>query len=196
MIANRERTVAISSVGWVDGDALWRFDHRTGAAERLSLGSGAQYVSLHCSGTDHFAVAHHFDGTRLELTVHGFEDPTTILGRASIDATGSRIVGDPGVWTHVPRVYAAYLSLQPWNDFVLLTADLPRSRLAVHPLAWYDGTYDKGYQAITGVLERPATRQPSCRCSGARSWCCTICRRERSGVPSASPGGAATRRSS
>ena len=64
MIANPERTVVVSSVGWVDHDVLWRFDVPTADAARIPLGSGARHLSLHSSGSSHFAVAHHFDGER------------------------------------------------------------------------------------------------------------------------------------
>jgi hypothetical protein len=155
MIANRERTVAVSSVGWVDGDALWRFDLRTGAAERLPLRSGARYVSLHCSGPAHFSVAHHFDGGRFEVTLHSFADPVSALGRVTVEDARTAMVGDASTWRQVPLLYAAYLSFQPWSDFVLLRVDVSRRSIEVQRLEWYDGTYDKGYQAITGVLELP-----------------------------------------
>jgi crotonobetainyl-CoA:carnitine CoA-transferase CaiB-like acyl-CoA transferase len=64
MIANAERTVLLSSLGWVDHDALWRFDVRTASVDHIPLASGARYVSLHTSASDMFAVAHHFDGAR------------------------------------------------------------------------------------------------------------------------------------
>ena len=82
MISNAERTILISSVGWVDHDALWRFDVPAARVERLPLGSGAQYLSLHSSAADHFVVSHHFDGGRFELTVRPFSEPTRVLARA------------------------------------------------------------------------------------------------------------------
>ena len=155
MLSNPERTVLVSSVGWVDRDVLWRYDVATATADRLPLDSGARYLSLHSSGPGYFSVAHHFEGERFELTVHGFADPAHVLARATVDATRLRMVGDSSRWRYVPRVYAAYLGFEPWKDFALVRVVASTEQVALQRLDWYDETYDKGYQAITDVLELP-----------------------------------------
>ena len=155
MIANPERTVVVSSVGWVDHDVLWRFDVPTADAARIPLGSGARHLSLHSSGSSHFAVAHHFDGERFELTVRVFSDPTRVLARAAVAEREMSLSGDPEVWTQVPRLYADYLRFPPWKDFVLFLVSPATGQIEVQRLAWYDDTYDKGYQGITDVLGAP-----------------------------------------
>ena len=155
MIANPERTVVVSSVGWVDHDVLWRFDVPTAHAARIPLGSGARHLSLHSSGSSHFAVGHHFDGERFELTVRLFSDPTRVLARAAVTEREMSLSGDPEVWEQVPRLYVAYLRFPPWKDFVLFLVSAGTGQIEVQRFAWYDDTYDKGYQGIIDVLEAP-----------------------------------------
>jgi hypothetical protein len=155
MISNPERTVLVSSVGWVDHDFLWRYDVRASTAERISLGTGARYLSLHSSGAGHFSALHHFDGARLELTVHRFSDPRDILARASVNSKERKLDGDGAAWKDVPLLYVDYLDFAPWKDFVLLKIAPSTGRIDVQRLEWYDETFDKGYQGVIDVLELP-----------------------------------------
>ncbi len=155
MITDAERSLLVSSIGWVDGDSLWTFHPGLDREDRVSLGSGARYLSLHSSGTGHFAVAHHFDGARFEVTVHSFERPAEVLARAVVEEKGTDISGDPRLWKSVPRLYTEYLKFHPWREFVLLKLSIPRMRIDIHRLDWYDDSYDKMYQAIVGVTELP-----------------------------------------
>ncbi|MEA2605227.1 MAG: hypothetical protein QOF89_6219 [Acidobacteriota bacterium] len=155
MISNPERTVFISSMGWVDRDALWRFYVPTATAKRIRLGSGAQYLSLHSCGSDLFAVGHHFGGARFELTIHSFSDPKQVLASAAVAGDGRKLLGDPETWKKVPRLYVDYLRFAPLNDYVLILVSPSLDQIEVQRLEWYDDTYDKGYQGIAGVLEFP-----------------------------------------
>ena len=155
MICNAERTVLLSSMGWVDGDAVWRFDVPAASMERIPLASGARYLSLHSHGTDTFAVVHHFDGARVELTVRSVSDPTRVLARAAVSDGNKTLVGSAAAWRGVPRLYLAYLAFPPWKDFVLLVVSGAAGQIEVQRLDWYDHTYDKMYQGIVDVLEIP-----------------------------------------
>jgi hypothetical protein len=156
MIANADRTVLVSSMGWVDHDSLWVLDVPAARETRVSLGSGARYLSLHASTSSaHFAVAHHFDGPRLELTVHRFTDPARVRARATVREGVQELVGDAEEWQQVPRLYVGYLSLAPWKDYVLLSVSPSSARIEVQRLGWFDATYDKDYQGIVEVLEIP-----------------------------------------
>ena len=157
MIANREGTVALSSMGWVDRDALWRFDAAAGQAETVPLGSGASYVSLHAlaTGSDRFAVAHHFEGRRFEISVRCFAAPSVAVARAAIGNGESSVAGDPATWAEVPRLFVSYLAFEPWKDDVLLRVSPQTGRIEVQRFEWYDQTYDKGYQSVIDVLELP-----------------------------------------
>jgi hypothetical protein len=155
MISNAERTVLISSMGWVDHDALWRYCVPTGTAKHIPLESGARYLSLHSCGSDCFAVSHHFDSDRFELTIHSFSDPQQVLARATV-TNGERILlGDPEIWKKVPRLYVEYLRFAPWNDYILLLVSPSLGQVEVQRLEWYDDTYDRGEKGLGDVLEVP-----------------------------------------
>ncbi|HVT37840.1 MAG TPA: hypothetical protein VHE78_02230 [Gemmatimonadaceae bacterium] len=155
MISSPDGTTVLSSLGWVDKDALWLFDAVRGATETIPLGTGARYASLHSDGSGRFAVAHHFDGRRLEVSVRGFSDPRIVLAHAVV-ADGENIIsGDSPAWQDVPLLYVEYLGFAPWKDFVLLKVLPAKGKIEVQPLGWYDDTYDKMYQGVTGVLALP-----------------------------------------
>jgi hypothetical protein len=155
MISNPGRTTLLSSVGWVDRDALWRFDVAAGRYETIPLGSGARYLSLHSSGSDRFSAAHHFDGARFEVTVRSFSSPGEVLARAEIQEAGNKITGDASAWKDVPHLYVEYLAFAPWKDFVLVKLSPSMGQIQVQRLEWYDERYDKGYQGVIGVLALP-----------------------------------------
>src|SRR5262245_34825394 len=120
MIANPERSILLSSLGWVDSDELWLFDVGRRATEAIPLSTGARYASLHHSGTSRFAVAHHFDGERLEVSVRSFSAPSEILARAVVEKGRQTLTGDSSVWMDVPRLYVEHLGFAPWNESVLI----------------------------------------------------------------------------
>jgi len=155
MISNPERTWLLSTMGWVDHDALWRYDVATGATETIPFGTGARYASLHDAGGDRFVVAHHFDGRRLELTVRRHADPSAVLSRAWIDGNRDAVEGDEAAWQDVPRLHASFLSFAPWNDCVLLEVLPAGGRIEVRRLKWYDASYDKDYQSVCDVIGFP-----------------------------------------
>jgi hypothetical protein len=157
MIATPDGTAVLSSMGWVDGDALWRVDAASGRLDTIPLGTGARYSSLHHagSGAGRFAVAHHFDGRRWEVSVRAFSAPDAVLARAAVDPSGTRADGDAAAWDSVPRLYVDYLGFAPWNSFVLLRMSPADAAIEIQRLAWYDESYDKAYQGIVGVLELP-----------------------------------------
>jgi len=161
VIASPDGRVVISSMGWVEGDALWRFDVAEGVVSTIPLESGAQYATLHGGGGgggERFAVSHHFDGRRFEVSVRALARPDVVLARASAGAGGTRLEGNPEAWTGVPRLYVPYLAAPPWSDFVLLKIDAARGRVDIQELSWYDDSYDKGYQGVIDVLELPDGR--------------------------------------
>ena len=156
MISNPDRTVLLSSLGWVDRDALWCFHVPQARSEPIPLGSGASWASLHSSGSDYFSVGHHFDGARFDLTVSGFSDPGRVLARATVGEGGTAATGDPSIWSGVPRLYVDYLKFEPWKDFVLLKVG-PAGKLDIQRLEWYDDTYE----STDNSWEQARSRWPS-----------------------------------
>lgn len=155
MISNPTRTVVLSSLGWVDRDAIWLFDVGASRHERVPLGSGARHVSLHSKGGSRFSVGHHFGGKRFEVTVRDFSAPTEVIARAWVEEGRRGLFGDASAWIDVPRLYVEYLAFAPWNDCVLITVSPAANEVEVQWLEWYDGRYDKGYQGLVGILELP-----------------------------------------
>src|SRR5262249_54410184 len=144
-----------SSLGWVEGDALWRFDVPSAREDRIPAASGARSLSLYAGSSDTFSVGLHFDGARFELSVRTVRDPARVLASASIADGGQAFSGDLHAWDHVRRVYVSYLAFAPWRDFVLLLVSPATRTIEVQRLEWYDTTYDKGYQGVVDVLEIP-----------------------------------------
>ncbi len=156
MIASTDRSVLVSSMGWIEHDALWVFDVDSGDSRVVPLESGADWLSLHPGAGSRFAVMHHYrDGKSSRITVHDFSSPSDALALAIIDVSGSRLTGDASVWADVPRLFVDYLAFGTWSDFVLLTVSPAVGRIEPQALLWYDESYDKGYQGVTGVLELP-----------------------------------------
>lgn len=154
MIANPERTTLVSSLGWVDHDALWVFDVPTARIEQRALGSGAQYLALHSSGSPLFTVAHHFTGERFDVSVHSFSEPGRAVALAGVSAQKTVFTGDASLWESVPLIYVAYLK-DPWNDYSLVRIQPLTGTIEIQRLEWYDQTYDKDYQAVIDVVELP-----------------------------------------
>ena len=157
MIASPDNTVVLSSFGWVDGDSLLCLDVESGQTRTIPLGTGARYASLHSDGSHLFAVGHHFDGTRFELSVRAFASPDLVVARAVVSETGRTITGDPEAWSRVPCLYPEYLSFPPYGDFVLVRM-LHSGAVQIQPLDWFDDSYDKGYQGVVGALALPGGR--------------------------------------
>ncbi len=155
MISNPEGTTALSSLGCVDHDGLWRFNVASGETDTIPLRTGGRYSSLHYLGSDRFAVAHHFDGRRFEVSVRSFSSPGDVLAHAVLEDGENSVAGEPAAWSGVPLLYVEYLHFAPWNDFVLLRISPTTGKADVQRLQWYDDSYDKGYQGVIDVLALP-----------------------------------------
>jgi len=155
MIVNPERSLVVSSLGWVEGDALWVLDTSRGTPTVVPLETGGRYASLHGSDLERFVVAHHFDGKRFELSVRRFADPSQVQAHAVVTDREAKLAGDPAAWRGLPCLFVEYLAFSPWKDFVLIRVSPSVERVILQRLEWYDQSYDKGYQGVTGVLSVP-----------------------------------------
>jgi len=142
-------------LGWVDHDGLWRFNVASGETDTIPLRTGGRYSSLHYLGSDRFAVAHHFDGRRFEVSVRSLSSPGDVLAHAVLEDGENSVAGEPAAWSGVPLLYVEYLHFAPWNDFVLLKISPSTGKADVQRLQWYDDSYDKGYQGVIDVLALP-----------------------------------------
>jgi hypothetical protein len=155
MIVDPARTVVLSSVGWVDGDALWRLDVASRRVDALPLGTGARWARLHHEDGDRFAVDHGFDGARFEVSVRSFDRPATVLARAVVEPGRAGLEGDAAAWIGVRQLYVPYLRFEPWRDSVLVRVVPDAGRIDVQRLSWFDDSYDKDYEAPIDVIASP-----------------------------------------
>jgi hypothetical protein len=94
MIANRERTTVLSSLGWVEGDAIWCFDVDSGTVRTIPQNTGARYTSLHASDTERFVAVHHFDGSRFLASVSLFSAPEITVSATSYENGRTSLTGN------------------------------------------------------------------------------------------------------
>jgi hypothetical protein len=155
MIANRDRTTVLSSLGWVEGDAIWCLDVESGKVRTTPQNTGARYTSLHTSDNERFVAVHHFDGSRFLASVSLFSAPEITVSAASYENGRASLSGNQAAWTGMPQLYVEYLAA-PWNDFVLVKID--GGHIHIQRLEWYDSSYDKGYQGVVDVIALPDPR--------------------------------------
>lgn len=156
MIVSPDGSMLVSTLGWVGKGGLCVWPTDAAAPSHLPLGD-ARYVAAHDGRDGYFSAAHYFERfDRFELTAHRFEAPGEIAAAWRI--AGSRITfeGDPAAWRHLKPCYTGYLDYRGSKDarLFLLGDD---GALTVHVLPWFDDSYDKGYQGLTGVHPVPST---------------------------------------
>lgn len=154
MISNQDRSVLISSMGWVDKGSLWCYDVKRSRQESLEL-SEAKYLTLHLGKDDYFAVVHHFDGSRLEITAHCLSDPKKVLSKIVILSDKFWFDGDCLIWEKLPTAYTASISRVGTVDCALILVVAEREEIDIQKFDWYDDAYDKMYQGIIGVVQVP-----------------------------------------
>jgi hypothetical protein len=152
MIANRDRTTVLSSIGWVDRDAIWVFDVASGQARTIPQNTGARYTSLHTADSERFVAVHHFEGARFVASVSLFSAPEITVSTASYEHGRTSLTGNAQSWDGLPHLFITYL-VQPWNDFVLVKIE--SGHVHIQRLEWYDASYDKGYQGVVDVVALP-----------------------------------------
>lgn len=155
MIVNPDRTTVLSSIGWIDGDAIWVFDVASGNARTIPQNTGARYASLHASDSERFVVVHHFAGERFLASVSLFSAPEITVSTASYEDGRAALVANEGAWNGLPQLFVAHLA-QRWNDYVLVKIE--SGHVHIQRLEWYDTSYDKGYQGVIDVIALPDPR--------------------------------------
>ena len=152
MIANRERTIVLSSLGWVEGDAIWCCEVASGRTRAIPLNTGARCTSLHATDTERFVAVHHFDGARFMASVCLFAAPEVTVASAAYENGRTSITGAAASWNGLPHLYVTRLAA-PWNDHVLIRIE--QGHVHIQRLEWFDASYDKNYQGLVDVIALP-----------------------------------------
>jgi hypothetical protein len=167
VIINQQGSQAVSNLGWVDHGSLWVYAVGDDAPRIVAL-SDAKYLTIKAGREDHFAVVHHYDANRLEITAHSHAEPGHALGRIVFQrpqdgppqddpkkSAGATVPtgifeGERSVWQFLPRAYTSFA----FGDYqlVLLNAD---GEISLQTFAWFDSSYDHDYQGIVDVAELP-----------------------------------------
>jgi len=155
MIANRDRTIVLSSLGWVEGDGIWSLEVASGQVRTIPQNTGARYTTLYSADTERFVAVHHFDGARFLASVGLFSAPEVTVSSAAYENGCSSLAGNAAAWEGLPRLFVQYLK-EPWNDYVLVS--VTPAGAFVQRLEWYDSSYDKDYQAVIEVIALPDPR--------------------------------------
>jgi len=155
MIASPDRRVVLSSLGWIEGDAIWCFDVVSGKARTIPQNTGARYSSLHSAGNERFVIVHHFDGVKFMASVSLFSAPELTVSSVAHENGRNSLGGNADAWTGMPGLFVEYLK-SPWNDHVLIKID--SGHVHIQRLEWYDSSFDKDYQGVLDVIALPDPR--------------------------------------
>jgi hypothetical protein len=155
MIASPDRQVVLSSLGWVDGDAIWCFDVASGKARTIPMNTGARYSSLHSADNERFVIVHHFDGAKFMASVSLFSAPELTVSSVAHQNGRNSLGGNADAWDGMPSLFVVYLKTN-WNDDVLIKID--SGHVHIQRLEWYDQSFDKGYQSVFDVIALPDPR--------------------------------------
>jgi hypothetical protein len=156
MILSMDETRVISTLGWVDGGAVWVCETATTQIRRVPL-SDARYLAIHPGARDVFAAVHHFDGARLDLTVHRATAPVPEVARIAIAGDRAAFRGDAEVWRSLPRCYAGWYGPAGAEAFCLFIVDARRREVEIQRLDWHERLFDPQRQGIIGVAEVPGS---------------------------------------
>ena len=153
MIFNEAFQKAVSNLGWVDKGNLWVYDGLKAENKTIQL-SESQYLTLTEGTEGYFSVIHHYNSSKIGITIHHFNNPQTEYCKASFDNFKTTSSGDISSWNFVPKYYVGGLSLNAESNFHLFKVENGIITLEDNKIDWYTkGDFDFGYQGLTGVIE-------------------------------------------
>jgi hypothetical protein len=160
MLISPDHRFVISHLGWVDKSSLWIYDVIKDSINLVPVGN-AKYLSMFpCKDKNLFAVFHHSDGALIRLTIHSFDNPANPLCTIEQLEGKSKVEGDLATLNNAPRFYTAFYDpgypIGHHGDFYLIFVNTIQLSIETQRFDWYDGSYDKGYQGIVGVVQLPS----------------------------------------
>src|ERR1044072_5593438 len=109
MIASPDASVVLSSLGWVDGDAIWCCDVASRKTRSIPQNAGARYSSLHSSGNERFVVVHHFDGAKFMASVSLSPAPELTVSSVAYENGRTSTGGNADAWSGLPKLFVEFL---------------------------------------------------------------------------------------
>lgn len=154
MILNQSEEYVFGSLGWVDGNAIWILECRSGRVSARTM-SDAKYISLHEGANDLFSASHNYETDKFAVSVHRATESVDEVARFSIDESGISLEGDAEGWESVKKSYLSYFEYRGVSDYWLCLISGENKEVKIQRFDWYDDTYDKGYQGVIGVTDVP-----------------------------------------
>jgi len=104
MIVNSQQSLIVSSLGWVDKDALWTFNVGSGKTEAVRLGN-ADSLTLVAGDHDHVGVLQYRRNGTARITVRRLDALVEAVAEAEIDGETGTLTGSTESWRYVPQAY-------------------------------------------------------------------------------------------
>jgi hypothetical protein len=154
MISDPSGRWLVSSLGWVDHGAIWRFDSESGQVTSIQL-SDAAYIRVSAGAGELFTAAHHFNGEQLLITVQSYSDPGRPLSWIEVRDWSPVIAGDVNAWAGLPPAHVAYLNHDATGAAGYFLVRVGGRGASLDRLDWFGDAYDHGYQSVTSAVEMP-----------------------------------------
>jgi hypothetical protein len=155
VIVDPGERVVLSNLGWVDHGAVWRYDASTGRVDHVGLGD-ARHLVLQTGAGGLFTAVHHYDGSRLTVTVQSFDRPMAIVAQVVVNGWVARRTGDAEVWAALPQQYVGWLNGDATGAAGYFLVSITPEGAEVARLDWFDGRwYDLMYQSVVAVAAIP-----------------------------------------
>jgi hypothetical protein len=159
MIVNAARTLALSNFGSIEAGDLWVYGLGEPEPKQIHL-SDAKRLTL-IQGIEDFAVVHHFEDNRVELTSHSYRNISEVISSielrikdvnaSDIEMIVSRFAGETSAWSFLPKAYI----VRPFEESLLLLVDWRQKAAHLQSLSWHKESYGTLYHMILGVTEVP-----------------------------------------
>lgn len=153
MLVSESRQFAVCNLGWVDKGELWHYDCSSNVINTYQI-RDAKYLKLYAGrNVQYFLVAHYFEQSRIEYTVHAFEDPSVVLAGACFEDQKISFEGDLDLFREFRRHFTTHLDAGTGARYQLVTIDPDVPTLTFDTFNWFDSSYDHIYQGIYDVYE-------------------------------------------
>src|ERR1700676_3407700 len=162
MIVNAEGTLALSSLRWIDRGTLWSYVLGAPEPKQYRL-SNARWLALVQGTADYFALVHHFEDGRVQLTAHSYGNISEIIAAIELQIEDvksidvkipiPRFVGESSAWSFLPKAHV----IRPFGESFLLLIDWRQKATEIQSLSWHKEAYNTMYQEILNVTEIPGS---------------------------------------